>query len=197
MWNNFPGHKVLVLEHGHNVMFRKILCACGERAYHDATITFHVVGIMWLQKQMLGVMPLQFLYGLRARECPSNDDRNFIIDLISILVYIRVMQILCLFCYVYEWVSRVSDADDKIMCDTGEDALWYLIDINRTRQSGGIFWTMISAPYHISYVHDSPYNSNTDLLCLVLLWLYHRGWFNIEILSYQCRKSHCGDKTIL
>ena len=158
MWNNFPGHKVLVLEHGHNVMFRKILCACGERAYHDATITFHVVGIMWLQKQMLGVIPLQFLYGLRARECPSNDDRNFIIDLISILVYIRVMQILCLFCYVYEWVSRVSDADDKIMakhrCDTGEDALWYLIDINRTRQSGGIFglWyrhPIISATYMI------------------------------------------------
>ena len=24
-----------------------------------------------------------------------------------------------------------------------------------------------------------------------------RGWFNIEMSSYQCRKSHCGDKMIL
>ena len=26
---------------------------------------------------------------------------------------------------------------------------------------------------------------------------YHRPWFNIKMLPYQCRKSQCGDKTIL
>ena len=28
-------------------------------------------------------------------------------------------------------------------------------------------------------------------------YILARGWFNIKILSYQYRKSHCGDKTIL
>ena len=33
-------------------------------------------------------------------------------------------------------------------------------------------------------------SSNSNMLCA-------GGWFNIKMPSYQCRKSHCGDKTIL
>ena len=29
------------------------------------------------------------------------------------------------------------------------------------------------------------------------IWLHAGGWFNIKMLCYQYRKSHCGDKTIV
>ena len=44
----------------------------------------------------------------------------------------------------------------------------------------------------------------TNLVKVIWRWIEHKlkywrqgGWFNIKMSSYQYRKSHCGDKTIL
>ena len=64
-------------------------------------------------------------------------------------------------------------------------------------------WGGVTVDYHMSS------KTNTSSFCAVLLGTYGDtayyfvikvvpgGWFNIKMISYQYRKSHCGDKTIL
>ena len=38
---------------------------------------------------------------------------------------------------------------------------------------------------------------NKELIWPYQLWWCPGPWFNIKMSSYQCRKSHCGDKTVV
>ena len=62
----------------------------------------------------------------------------------------------------------------------------------------------VASPWIVTY-HQKPTRHLSVPSCLELMATQHYfvikvvpgGWFNIKMISYQYRKSHCGDKTIL
>ena len=79
------------------------------------------------------------------------------------------------------------------------DSLGIKLMINTVTK--GIMWHFSSirvhSPYFAVLLLQGTNGIKWNRINLILIRLYYRGWFNINVTSYQYRKSHCGDKTIL
>ena len=68
--------------------------------------------------------------------------------------------------------------------------------------ASGFMWGVITHTSHKFNVNDvgiwAGKSNNIPLFYMdVITYPYPGGWFNIKMSSYQYRKSHCGDKTVV
>ena len=83
-------------------------------------------------------------------------------------------------------------------------ATWSWLAVSSTAYLSRLPWIFLGAPLKVSGAPGEIHGKLTALLrqfyafCIMMLPLTTPGpWFNIKMLSYQYRKSHCGDKMIL